>query len=1288
MLPPFGELPNHSPLPMLLRLKSFLLVAFAYYVLATAGLLLAIPVGFASPVFPAAGVALAAVLALGLRVLPAIGLGSWAANLTFMGWNGIIDPTAAALAAGIGLGAASQAAAGRWIVLRFLGQRWRRLETEADIIRFMALGGPLACWVSALIGVTLLVAGGLIPESERFNAWWNWFVGDTLGVLIASPLCLLYLMRHDMLWRERRNVLVVLMLAVLLLISAAFVAVARWEQSETQAHIAHHGDEIRNAIQQRFDQQAEALSAMRRLIEVSPEFNLKQFQYLAKLTLNDHPDISALSFNPWVPAGERSAFEKKMSAQLAPKSFQITEQAADRSLVRAGLRAIYVPVGFIAPLDQNWAALGYDINADPVRREAIERALQSGLPAVTENLQLVQDSNRHVGVLIIQPLYQGGDGERLGHETPAPRGFVVAVLKLDQVIEMATWKIKPPDLAMRIIDPVSPEARRAILTPAVDDDLVEKMAWTGSLHLADRRLEMTLLPNRSYLLAHRPWVAWATGVLGLLVASLLQVLILQSTGRTNQIKRQVSFQTLALKRQREELASLLAEHRGLIDRLPVGVFKVRALPGGRLDFLFVSPLWCAQLGLKESEVLENPALAWRELSAADQETLRGFFYPNDSRPQAFSWQFEITQGGERRVMTLQATPSQLADEAILWEGIQSDVTRLHRAEFQQRLLSSAVAQSWTSIVMTDINGKIVFVNQAFERQTGYTLEEVQGQTPRVIKSGETPLNVYENLWQAILAGHTWTGELLNRKKNGELYWEWASISPVRDEYGRISHFIGIKENITERKLQQQALSEAKQAAEAANLEKSRFLATMSHEIRTPMNGILGMAQMLMMPAISDTERTDYAAVIMSSGQTLLALLNDILDLSRVEAGKLELHPVAVSPAAILQELVTLFSRPASDKGLHLAAEWHGAAVAEYALDPVRLRQMISNLLSNALKFTEHGFIQLDASELRQGDGWRELIFSVTDSGVGISPEQQTRLFQPFSQVDASATRKFGGSGLGLSIVRKMAEAMSGRVGVESVPGQGARFWFTVRSYDAEGGERDEPARLPALDLVPVAAVELPILVVEDDRVNQAVICRMLDKLGLPCVCVGDGLAACERIERGESFRAVLMDCQMPVMDGYQATLRLRQWEKAQGRPHLPVIAVSANAYDQDQQRCQAVGMDDFVPKPIDFASLRAALARWLDQSLSEDKKAPVENAGLRPVDRDDLQAAVQQLLVLLADNQFDAVHQLQVVQRCLEGTAEAGVLRDVASALGALDFATAERALRQVAAQQQWEVGG
>ncbi len=1272
---------------MLVRLKSFLLVAIAYYLLASAGLLLAIPVGFASPVFPAAGMALAVVLALGPRVLPAIILGSWAANLTFMASNGAVDPAAVAVAAGVGLGAAAQAAAGRWLVRRFLGQRWRRLETEADIIRFMVLGGPLACWISALVGVTLLVAGGLIPEGERLNACWNWFVGDTLGVLIASPLCLLYLMRHDMLWRDRRNVLVVLMLAVLLLISAAFVAVARWEQSEAQAHIAHHGDEIRNAIQQRFDQQAEALSAMRRLIEVSPEFNLGQFRYLAQLTLNDHPDISALSFNPWIPASERSAFEKKMSAQLAPKSYQITERAADRSMVRAGLRTVYVPVGFIAPLDSNWAALGYDINADPVRREAIDRALRSGLPAVTESLQLVQENARHVGVLIIQPVYHDGLGEHWGNERPIPRGFAVAVLKLDQILEMATWKLKPPELALRIVDPDVQEARREIYVPAVDGDFDEKLAWTGSLHLADRRLEITILPSHRYLLEHRPWIAWATGVLGLLVASLLQVLILQSTGRTNQIKRQVAFQTLALKRQREELANLLAEHRGLIDRLPVGVFKLRVSPGGQVDFLFVSPLWCAQLGVEESEILDNSELALRDLGGADREKLRGFFSPQGSRPQAFSWQFEIGPPGEQRIMTLQATPSLQADGAILWEGMQSDVTRLHRAEFQQRLLSSAVAQSWTSIVITDLNGKIVFVNQAFVRQTGYTLEELQGQTPRVVKSGETPLATYENLWQVILAGQTWTGELLNRKKNGELYWEWASISPVRDDQGHISHFIGIKENITERKHQQQALSEAKQAAEAANLEKSRFLATMSHEIRTPMNGILGMAQMLMLPAISDAERTNYAAVIMNSGQTLLALLNDILDLSRVEAGKLELHPVAVQPAAILQELVTLFSRPASEKGLHLAAEWHGPAEAAYALDPVRLRQMISNLLSNALKFTEQGHVHLDASELRQGEGWRELIFSVTDSGIGISAEQQTRLFQPFSQVDASATRKYGGSGLGLSIVRKMAEAMAGLVGVESTPGQGARFWFTVRSYVHEGGAPAQSARLPAVDLVTVADTNLPILVVEDDRVNQAVICRMLDKLGLASVSVGDGLAACERIEQGERFRAVLMDCQMPVLDGYQATLRLRQWEKAHDRPRLPVIAVSANAYEQDQQHCLGVGMDDFVPKPIDLSRLRRVLARWLDRSLNELEDVPAEKSGLRPVDRERVQAAVQQLQRLLADNQFDAVQQLQVVQQCLDGTAEAGALSAVASALGHLDFATAEQALRRVASEQQWEIG-
>ncbi|MDD2884873.1 MAG: CHASE domain-containing protein [Dechloromonas sp.] len=1271
------------------RLKSLLLVALPYFLLATAGLLLAIPVGFASPVFPAAGLALAVALTQGNAVLPAIWLGSLAANLVQLALHGLLDPSSALMAGGIGLGAAAQAAVGRWAVLRFLEQRWRHLETEVDIIRFLLLGGPLVCWISALVGISFLGARGVIPEAELFNAGWNWFVGDTLGVFIATPLSLLYLLRHDMVWRERRHLLMALILTVLLLISAAFIAVSRWEQAQMREHINLHAEEIRNAIQQRFDQQAEALSAIRRLIEVSPKFDLKQFNHMAQLTLRDHPDIAALSFNPWVYAADRTAFEQRMSAQLRPKRYQITEQLPDRSFIPAGLRPVYVPIGFIAPMDRNWPALGFDIHADPLRRKAIDRALQTGKPAVTESLQLVQESGQHVGVMLLQPVFNLALGEPAGYEMPDLRGFAVAVLKLDQIIQMATWKTLPDDMSLRIEDPDAPEGKQAVFTSAVDTDWVSKMAWNGSLHLADRQLQMTLLPNSAYLLSHRPWVAWATGVLGLLIASLLQVLILQATGRTSQIRRQVELQTLAIKHQREELESLLAEHRSLIDHLPVGIFKLQTTPDQQIHFHFVSALWCQQLAVDESVVLNDPSLALQCLRLEDQQVLRNSFYPATGQPQAFSCQLQVDTASGRRVLNVEATPTLLADGEVLWEGTQADVTRLHTAEFQQRLLSSAVAQSWTSIVVTDADGKIVFVNAAFERQTGYTFDEVKGKTPRLIKSGETPLQTYQTLWRDILSGKTWTGELHNRKKSGELYWEWANISPVRDERGRITHFLGIKENITERKRQQQALNEAKQVAEAASLEKSRFLATMSHEIRTPMNGILGMAQMLMMPAVNEAERQEYAAVIMSSGQTLLTLLNDILDLSRVEAGKLALHPVAVRPADILQEQVSLFSQPAADKGLQLAAEWHGPVASDYALDPVRLRQMISNLLSNAIKFTEQGYVHLDANEVRRGQDWAELSFSVTDSGIGIAPEQQHRLFQTFSQLDASATRKHGGSGLGLSIVRKMAEAMSGRFGVESTPGQGARFWFTVRSgLPSAVGSLDPAAALPAQAVAHSAgepAVSLrPVLVVEDDRVNQAVLCRMLKKLGLDAVCVDDGQAACERIEAGEAFSAVLMDCQMPVMDGYQATARIRAWERAQGQPRRPLIAVTANAYEQDQEHCAAVGMDDFLPKPIDFASLQAALGRWLPGSLQLPPL--VEKALVTPVDRATLLAALRQLRVLLADNQFDAVRQLQDTQHMLAAIDLPDALQRVSVALNNLDFQAAERALLELAVLQNWEI--
>jgi len=421
---------------------------------------------------------------------------------------------------------------------------------------------------------------------------------------------------------------------------------------------------------------------------------------------------------------------------------------------------------------------------------------------------------------------------------------------------------------------------------------------------------------------------------------------------------------------------------------------------------------------------------------------------------------------------------------------------------------------------------------------------------------------------------------------------------VRDAVGRPLRMAGSTRDITERKRDELALLEAKLAAEAANVAKSRFLATMSHEIRTPMNGILGMAQMLLIPGMSEAERCDYARTIVNSGQSLLNLLNDILDYSKVEAGKLTLEHVVFDPAQIVREMQALFAETAHGKGLQLDAVWLGGEDS-YLADPHRLRQMLANLIGNAIKFTHAGRVRIEAAETDREGKFAVLEFAVSDTGMGISTDQQALLFKPFSQADSSTTRQFGGTGLGLSIVKNLAYLMSGEVGVDSQPGQGSRFWFRIRAEISMSSERRQHGRNaptgPAGE--PPHATQPPLqghlLVVEDDATNQKVIRAMLANLGLSADIANHGQHAIERLTAGERFDLILMDVQMPVMDGLAATTQIRQHEREHGEPHRTIIALTADAFAEDRERCLQAGMDDFLTKPIDIAALSRLLRHWL-----------------------------------------------------------------------------------------------
>ncbi len=365
----------------------------------------------------------------------------------------------------------------------------------------------------------------------------------------------------------------------------------------------------------------------------------------------------------------------------------------------------------------------------------------------------------------------------------------------------------------------------------------------------------------------------------------------------------------------------------------------------------------------------------------------------------------------------------------------------------QAMLSSAVDTIGEAFTIFDQNDVLVYCNEQYRRYyatsadlrvPGRGFEEIVCQSVARGQYRQAVDDVDQWLAERLAAHRSGDCEFIERLDSGR----WLRVRERRTPEGLA---VGFHIDITE-------LVEARNAAEQANRAKSQFLATMSHEIRTPMNGILGMAQLLLMSSCSDQERCEFARTIVNSGQTLLALLNDVLDLSKVEAGKLDLVMAVFDPRQMVTESTAVFAEQARSKGLSLAASWRGPAGQRYRADPLRLRQMINNLVSNAIKFTAAGFVRLEANEVERDDGHVLLEFAVTDSGIGIAAEKESRLFKPFSQADSSTTREYGGTGLGLSIVYMLARLMGGDVGVDSELGRGSRFWFRIRAELVAAGE--------------------------------------------------------------------------------------------------------------------------------------------------------------------------------------------------------------------------------------------
>jgi len=437
---------------------------------------------------------------------------------------------------------------------------------------------------------------------------------------------------------------------------------------------------------------------------------------------------------------------------------------------------------------------------------------------------------------------------------------------------------------------------------------------------------------------------------------------------------------------------------------------------------------------------------------------------------------------------------------------------------------------------------------------------------------------------------------MNRASNDALALSYKSedliknLTSARNELESLN--TNLKNEIDYAKRIEGELKEARDKAEEMSQAKGEFLANMSHEIRTPMNGVIGTLQLLEDTEL-DASQSEYVHVAHKSADALLAILNDILDLSKIEAGKLSLEDIPYDLRELVQELVVLHSLKAEQKGVELNSEISEQVPEVVVGDPTRMRQILVNLITNALKFTSEGEVSINISIQDKTEDKVSLRVEVSDTGIGIPLDKQQQLFTAFTQADGSTTRKYGGTGLGLAIVRQLVEMMNGELGIESDTGEGARFWFVIPM-----GLSQAPLEAPSSkSRTEKGKLEGRVLLVEDNPVNEMVARKMLEKLGLDSVTATNGQEALDILE-AQTVDAVLMDCQMPEMDGFQATRALRKRENLENTDALPVIAMTANVMEGDRELCLQAGMDDYLGKPVRMDELESILRRWLNSAES------------------------------------------------------------------------------------------
>ncbi len=1205
-------------------------LAIAYSVTGKLGTFLAIPPGYATAIWPPSGIALAGILIYGYRIWPGILLGAFLVNFSNALVAGSFTEvlTSVTITLAMSFGASLQALSGAYLVRRYAGFP-NPLTREKEVLLFFLFGGILSTLVNSTIAISALVISARIPLGNSLTSWGTWWMGDALGVFIFTPLVLVWTRHTSESWRDRRLAISLPIVAMFVLTTAGVFYESQNDGKRLAFEFNQHAAELKAALEKSISAHINALRSLESFYSASTTVEREEFRTFVAHPLAELRGIQALEWSPVVLSSERDAFENSVKRDGYP-DFKITEHDTDNNQpARAGNRPEYVPVSFVEPYRGNEKVLGYDLYSNPIRQEAINRARDSGEIAVTARITLIQEHENQYGILAFMPIYRNN----LAHQTLEERrshilGYLVEVFRVTDIVTIALEQLNKENLSYRLIDETAPAAEQLVFSSdpkgANPVTLQEKGLFGKQFSLESRSIiavggrtwRFEVFPTLDYLSHHRSDHIWLILLAGLIVNSMVSVFVMVSSGRGRLLLRLVEERTAALAESENRLQGALNDSNRSKEALENVLFAATnvSIVATDADGLITMFNRGAELMLgyspdemiaKRTPVIihlaEEIELRGHELAVELGYPVSGFetfvFKARQLGQETREWTY-IRKDGSRLRVILAVTPIRDAQGKVSgYLGIAQDISEQHLAqnalEKSELKLRKLFELSPLGIAMTDMNGRFIEFNEAFRRICAYSYNEL-----KAIDYWTLTPKKYESMERQQLQSLGQTGRYGPYEK--EYQRKDGAIIPIRLNGVLVKgtdnndYIWSIVEDISASKEVEEALLQAKLAADNANRAKGEFLANMSHEIRTPMNAILGLSYLALNKELSPENR-DYLEKIYTSSNSLLNILNDILDFSKLEAGRLTIDHNPFDLDEILANIHNLFADRAKEKRLDFTINVAADVPRNLVGDTLRLQQVLINLLGNAIKFTERGQVTLNITVLHITPSQTRLLFCVTDTGIGMSDDDREKLFQPFSQVDGSITRRFGGTGLGLVISRNLLQLMDSEFSVTSAPGRGSGFSFELLlGLSSLSSQRKPGISISTPEDFGKLLVGTRVLVAEDNLINQQVIREFLNLSGIAVEIANNGNEAIALLENC-AFDAVLMDMHMPEMDGFATTQLIRSQARF---AKLPVIALTAGVTKEERERCTALGMNDFIAKPINPKKLMWTLVQWIKPMVS------------------------------------------------------------------------------------------